>query len=522
MHAPGNNPHAEGNDADAPGNNQYAEGNEVARRVTGLMDAAWERALERDPVTANRLGRTVEHLPVGSPEEIASAVAQARKALADLSEVDLATADRETRIAAGFLQDHLEQEVAEEDRHWYRFGVTPYYSMQLGFYRSDLPHLAGNYVQVVEQLARNLDEQRARGIRIPSWACGIVIDTMRSYAAATPEIKAFDKILDGLQQDADSNNSDVGIGQYDGGAAAYEGLIRLHTGLDLTAEEVHRIGLAEVERLTGQIAQELQLTDEEAYRRQLANDPASYAKDSADLERRYQAHLDRLSGVLDEVFEKLPEAPFAIRQLDDGLAGGLTYGYYEPPGADGVGYYHYNGSDLANRPLIQAASVMFHEGLPGHHLQLGRQLENKALHPLRREQLELPTFAIAGYHEGWAEYAAGLCKELGLYPDPIDHYGRLSAERFHAARLVVDTGLNVLGWSREQAGDYLARAGFLSPVEVESEILRYAVDDPGQALAYHLGHWHLKQLRAGAGGDLKQFHEAILADGPLPLRLLSV
>ena len=84
---------------------------------------------------------------------------------------------------------------------------------------------------------------------------------------------------------------------------------------------------------------------------------------------------------------------------------------------------------------------MFHEGMPGHHLQLGRQLENATLHPLRREQLELRTFALAGYFEGWAEYAAGLCKELGLYADPLDHYGRLSSERFHAARLVVDTGL---------------------------------------------------------------------------------
>lgn len=503
-----------------------AQGNDVRgsqskAEIDKLMDQAWERALDRDPVTANRLGRTVAHLPLAEPEE---AVAQARKALAELAKVDLTAADHETRLSAAFLKDHLEQEVAEEDRHWYRFDVTPYYSMRLGFYRSDLPHLMDDYARVVEQIAEKLDEQRARGIRIPSWATKIVIDTMQAHAeetAGNPLIdKAFAKIFDGLSQDAQSNNNAVGIAQYDGGAKVYDGLIRLHTGLDKTAEEVHRIGLAEVDRLTEQIAEDLGITDENAYRDTLKADPASYAKDAKDLERRYQAHLDRLTGVLDDVFEKLPEAPFAIRRLDDGLAGGLTYGYYEPPGNAGIGYYHYNGSDLANRPLIQAASVMFHEGLPGHHLQLGRQLENKALHPLRREQLNLPTFAIAGYHEGWAEYAAGLCKELGLYQDPIDHYGRLSSERFHAARLVVDTGLNVLGWSREQAAAYLARAGFLSPVEVESEILRYALDDPGQALAYHLGHWHIRELRARHDGDLKQFHESILGDGPLPLRLL--
>lgn len=501
---------------------------EAAQRVGALTDAAWERALERDPVTANRLGRTVEHLPLGSPDEIGAAAAQARGALGELARVDLAAADRQTRIAAAFLQDHLEQEVAEEERHWYRFAVTPYHSMRLGFYRSDLPQLRDDYARVVEQIARDLDAQRARGIRMPAWAVATVIDTVRTHAAATAgrpaADKAFGVILDGLQRDAESGADAVGIGQYDGGAAVYDGLIALHTGLDLTAEEVHRIGLAEVERLTERIADELHLTDEEAYRQRLADDPASYAEDAADLRRRYERHLNRVTGVLDEVFETLPAAPFRLRRLDDGLAAGLTYGYYEPPGADGCGYYHYNGSDLANRPLIQAASVMFHEGLPGHHLQLGRQLENTALHPLRREQLERPTFAIAGYQEGWAEYAAGLCLELGLYRDPIDHYGRLSSERFHAARLVVDTGLNVFGWSRERASQYLARAGFLSPVEIESEILRYAVDDPGQALAYHLGHWHLRRLRAraeAAGTALKPFHEAILADGPLPLRLLS-
>jgi uncharacterized protein (DUF885 family) len=168
-----------------------------------------------------------------------------------------------------------------------------------------------------------------------------------------------------------------------------------------------------------------------------------------------------------------------LRQLDATLDG-LTYGFYEPPGLDGCGYYHYNASNLPDRPLLQAASVIYHEGMPGHHLQIGRQLEDGSLHPLRREMTELRTFALNGYMEGWAEYAAGLCDEIGLYEDPLDRYGRLCAERFQAARLVVDTGLNALGWSRERAADYLRVNGPLSESEIVSEVYRYAVDDPGR------------------------------------------
>ena len=116
-------------------------------------------------------------------------------------------------------------------------------------------------------------------------------------------------------------------------------------------------------------------------------------------------------------------------------------------------------------------------------------------------------------------YAAGLCDEIGLYASPPDRYGRLSSERFHAARLVVDTGLNVLGWSRERAAAYLRVNGFLSEIEIGTELLRYALDDPGQALAYHLGHWYLRELRGVR--NPRQFHEDVLAEGPLPLAILG-
>ena len=328
---------------------------------------------------------------------------------------------------------------------------------------------------------------------------------------------AFRRILGDLAADARADGDGVGIGQYPGGTECYAGLISLHTGLDLTAEKVHAIGLAELERITERVRAELGVTDEPAYRAALAADPALYATSPVEVERIFQRHIDRVMPELPRYFSRLPAAPFRLRPLNAELSG-MAYGYYQPPIGTDAGYYHYNVSNLPDRPLLQAASLIYHEGLPGHHLQMSLLTEDTALHPIRREQSELRTFALNGYMEGWAEYAAGLCEEIGVYSDRRDRYGRMSSERFLAARLVVDTGLNVLGWSLDRAAACLRDNGFMSEPEIASELLRYAVDDPGQALSYHMGHWYLRELRGTR--DAREFHDAVLANGPLPLRIL--
>lgn len=524
--------------------------------VRELSDSAWARVLDRDPVTAMRCRGQVDALPRGGPAAMEHDVSVAVSALSQLAGFE--------GVDAAFLRDHLSQEAAEAERFWYRFPVTPYNAYPLGAYRSEIfaaaeldtasdadryLTLLGDYVALVQQLGETLAAQRARGIRLPAWAVPAAMTTVGGHADASTELivaphrltrlapgpagrvadgaehvvrgrltAAWRRLLEDLEIDAREGGGGAGIGQFPGGQACYAGLIRLHTGLDLSAEDVHAIGLAEVGRITERIRDELRITDEPGYRRRLAADPGMYATSPAEVEQLFQRHIDRAMAELPRHFARFPAAPFRLRPLAASLSG-LTYGYYEPPGADGAGYYHYNVADLPERPLLQAASVIYHEGMPGHHLQIGRQVENTGLHPIRREPNELRTFALSGYLEGWAEYAAGFCDEIGLYTDPLDRYGRLSSERFHAARLVVDTGLNALGWSRERAAAYLRAAGFLSGTEVSTEVLRYAIDDPGQALAYHLGHWHLRRLRGTR--DARQFHEAVLAEGPLPLTLLD-
>jgi len=516
----------------------------------------WERVLARDPVAVLRSGRPVESLPRGGPQAMEQDVSFAASTLGRLAGIG--------GTDAAFLRDHLEQEVAEAERFWYRFPVTPYNALPLSTYREEILgaaeladaadadrylSLLDDYTALVEQVGDTMQAQRERGIRLPAWAVPEAVATMRGHASAADGLlvsadrrarlrpgpagrladqaaavvngrlaAAFLRILDDLGSDERAGGEGVGIGQYPGGAECYAGLISLHAGVDLTAEQVHAIGLAEIERITERVRGELGITDERAYRAALTADPGMYAASPADVERIFQAHIDRVLPELPRYFSRLPSSPFLLRPLNAELSG-LTYGYYQSPAGTDAGYYHYNASNLPGRPLLQAASVIYHEGLPGHHLQAGLLAESPALHPIRRGQTELRTFALNGYLEGWAEYAAGLCDEIGLYADPRDRYGRMTSERFLAARLVVDTGLNVLGWTLDQAAACLRENGFMSEAEIASELLRYAADDPGQALGYHLGHWYLRELRGTR--DAREFHDAVLASGPLPLRVLG-
>jgi uncharacterized protein (DUF885 family) len=165
--------------------------------------------------------------------------------------------------------------------------------------------------------------------------------------------------------------------------------------------------------------------------------------------------------------------------------------------------------------------MIYHELIPGHHIQVALQLESKSLPAFRRS--DFPT----AYVEGWADYAAGLAEEMGMYDDPYDLYGRLAQDILLNSRLVVDTGMNLFGWSRQDAIDYMKEHTLESEVQIGTETLRYAVDMPGQALAYKLGENKIRELRQkaerelGKDFDLRRFHDAVLASGALPLQVLE-
>jgi len=196
----------------------------------------------------------------------------------------------------------------------------------------------------------------------------------------------------------------------------------------------------------------------------------------------------------------------------------MTFGYYEGPNRPGEpGTYFFNAAHLTRRPLISVGPLAYHELVPGHHVHFAGQLENESLHPFRAHSF------VNAYNEGWAEYAVALAAELGLLELPEERYGRLTREASGISRLIVDTGMNVLGWGLEQARAYLRTHTEMSEGEIASETLRYSSDLPGQALAYKIGDRVILELRnrmhaaLGAQFDLRRFHACILGPGALPL-----
>jgi uncharacterized protein (DUF885 family) len=258
------------------------------------------------------------------------------------------------------------------------------------------------------------------------------------------------------------------------------------------------------------------------FRRHLRTAPEFFARRPQDLGERMMAADARIRPLVDRWFARRPRAEGGVERLDPALEGAMTFGYYDPPRPGRErGVYFYNGSKPESRSLLLAAPLVYHELVPGHHFQIGLQRENTELVPLRQE-----SFATA-FVEGWAEYASALAGEMGLYADPRDAAGRLMMESFIAARLVVDTGMNALGWSRERAMDYLRANTFQAEGEIATESLRYSCDIPGQALAYKMGALHIRALREraerelGPRFDIRRFHDLVLGGGSLPLRVLE-
>ncbi len=317
----------------------------------------------------------------------------------------------------------------------------------------------------------------------------------------------------------------VGLSQYPGGAAYYDWLVRWHTTLDTKAATVHAIGLAEVARIDSAMAAiraQVGFRGTKAqFHAQLAKDSRFFATTPDDVRARLMLYATRLDPLLDRAFSKRPRARGDVQRLSPALEPSMTFGYYQmPTTADSMGHYLFNGTKLSERTLLTAAPLIAHELWPGHHFQINLSRENTALPPFRQGY-------YTAYGEGWGDYASIVAGELGLYSDPMDMYGRLAMDMFISCRLVVDTGMNALGWSRERAMAYMREYELESDTQIASESLRYSTDLPGQALAYKMGSNEFVRLRGRAqsalGGrfDLRAFHDQVLGSGMLPMTVLS-
>lgn len=308
------------------------------------------------------------------------------------------------------------------------------------------------------------------------------------------------------------------------GPGYYELRIRESTTLPLTAAQIHQTGLSEVARIRAEMDQviaSLGYKDRfQDFVKFVRTDPRFYFKTP---EARLEAYRDiakRADAELPKLFATLPRLPYGVRAME--AYEGDNSDHYSPGALDGTraGFFEANVLNLATHPSGDMESTLLHEAVPGHHLQNSRALEIEDLPKFRRFGW------YVAYGEGWALYAESLGYEMGFYKDPYQHFGALSNEMMRACRLVVDTGIHAMGWSRQQAIDYLASNTGFHPDYVAAEVDRYIVI-PGQALGYKIGELDIKRLRAKAKAelgdkfDIRRFHNAVLDDGALPLTVLD-
>ena len=314
----------------------------------------------------------------------------------------------------------------------------------------------------------------------------------------------------------------VGMDKLPGGREVYTDLVRMHTTMEVTPEQVHAAGHARMARIQAEMAelrQQLGFAGTEAeFALHLRKQPGAIAASPEEIGEKMRRHKDKVEQRFDEFFAQRSDWEYDLERLPLALESGMTWGYYSRPiGNEKRGLYYYNGSQLDSQAVIAAASLVFHELVPGHHLHLTSQMSNPNLSDFRR------MCVVNAFNEGWAEYAAALAGEMGLYDDPYDRYGRLSQDSFLTCRLVVDTGMNILGWSWEQAKQYMREHTMCAEGEIESDTLRYSCGIPAQSLAYKLGDEEIlrmrTQLQTRLKGDFsfRDFHSAVLGCGALPL-----
>jgi uncharacterized protein (DUF885 family) len=357
-------------------------------------------------------------------------------------------------------------------------------------------------------------------------------ETFRTDLLAAVEdvaVPAFRRYRDALETEilpAARPDEKPGLSHVPGGAAAYRAMIRVHTTLDLDPEDIHETGLREIARIDDEFVELgrriLGTSDLATTLAALRADPALRFSTADEVFATAVASLERAQATTPAWFGRLPQAPCEVVRIPEHAEAHQTIAYYAWPAMDGSrpGRYYINLYEPTTRPRYEAEALAFHEAVPGHHLQIAIAQELEGL-PAFQRMLGSTAFA-----EGWGLYTERLSEEMGLYSSDLDRFGVLSFDAWRAGRLVVDTGMHALGWSRQRAIDYLKEHSALGENNIANEVDRYIVW-PGQALAYKIGQLEILRLRAdarvrlGDRFDIKAFHDTVLGAGAVSLTTLG-
>jgi len=410
--------------------------------------------------------------------------------------------------------------------------VTTNMSIGIEDHRVPPKALLSKALEQVKQLANQKPEDSPLALPLKSFPASIkpaeqdrikteMLDAIRKEVL--PAYLRFARFLEVSYIPA--GREEPGLSALPDGAKYYRFLIRRTTTTDLTADQIHQIGLDEVKRDEAEmlvIAQKLGFKDLASFRASIKTNPKLHPASREALLDAYRSYLTPMQARLPQLFGRLPKAPFEVAAVPDYLEGHSAAAYYERGTPDGSrpGRIRIDTSKPTERNLDEVEDIAYHEGLPGHHLQIS----------IAQELGGIPTFRKYGrytaYTEGWGLYAERLGKDIGLYQEPYSDYGRLEGDILRAIRLVVDTGVHSQHWSRQQMVDYFHEHSAIAEPEVQSEVDRY-IAWPSQALAYKIGQLKILELRdrakkaLGDKFDLRAFHDQVIDSGALPLDILS-
>lgn len=378
-------------------------------------------------------------------------------------------------------------------------------------------------VRVIDQLQQIVDTKVEASALLPDAG-----PRLRLISAIRDEVyPAFHRLLLFLRETYLSQaREEVGLSSIPGGREAYAYRIRHHTSLSLSAEEIHQIGLEELRTIHKEMEEIARRVghqgDVASFLLAVTASPSNFASSREQLLTGFRAILQRVDQELPKYFKTFPSIGYEVKPMPAYQERDAPAAYYYGPPDDGsrLGIFYANTYKPSSRPLYTMAALAVHEAVPGHHTQI----------VIARDQKDLPTFRRHGhftsFSEGWALYAERLADEMGIYDGDIERFGMLTYQAWRAARLVVDTGMHAKGWTRKQAMDFFRSNVGLSETELANEIDRYIIW-PGQALAYMIGKLEIMRLRAwareqlGEAFDIREFHDRVLLNGPLPLSTLQ-
>ncbi|MCX2830344.1 DUF885 domain-containing protein [Microbulbifer thermotolerans] len=550
----------------------------ATEQLQSILHDHWQYSLREDPITAGRMGTPDynDRLPGVSAQDRARRLKAEQEFLARLKRIDETQLSQSDRINRELLTWVLENSIESSQLYLDRIPFNTFYSFWAAALEAN-NGLAMNrvkdyedYIARIKDFGRYFDENIAnmrQGIKDGFVQPKIVVEgvapTVRAQVKKDPKqsslytpfenfpsaispkeqqrlrragekaiaesaIPAFARLADFLETDyLQAATDSIAAEALPGGKDYYRHTIKTYVTLDMDPAEIHKIGLAEVKRIRAEMDQ---LIKESGFKGNFAeftqflrSDPQFYARTPKELLKEAAYVAKKIDYQLPQFFGKLPRLPYGVVPVPEEIAPNYTTASYNPAAIGGTrgGAYWVNTYALDQRPLYELPALTLHEAVPGHHLQgaLSQELENV---PAFRRNLYLSAFG-----EGWGLYAERLGKEMDdVYTTPYEHFGRLSYEMWRAARLVIDTGIHSQGWTRQQALDFLADNTALSKANVRAEVDRY-ISWPGQALSYKMGEIKIRQLREkaektlGDKFDLRAFHDAVLANGALPLELLE-